>query len=76
MAKNEQNEGNDGGNQSNNIVKFTGIAFQMIAVIGVFAFVGYKIDEAANHQVKWVTATLSLLGVFISLYIVIKSIKN
>lgn len=76
MAKNEQKEDPGDGKQVNNLAKFTGIAFQMIAVIGIFAFIGYKIDTAANHQVKWVTAALSLIGVFISLYIVIKSVKN
>ncbi|MDB5112659.1 MAG: AtpZ/AtpI family protein [Mucilaginibacter sp.] len=76
MDKNEpeKNKGND--NQANNLAKFTGLAFQMIAVIGVFAFVGYKIDSAANHQIRWVTATLSLIGVFISLYMVFKSVKS
>ena len=56
--------------------KFTGLAFQMIAIIGVFAYAGYKIDVSAGHTTKWVTATLSLIGVFISLYLVIRSVKS
>jgi len=72
MSKNEPNNNTDRGA----LAKFTGIAFQMVAVIGLFAFAGYKIDEASGHQTKWVTAILSLIGVFISLYIVIKSIKS
>ncbi|WP_448701072.1 AtpZ/AtpI family protein [Mucilaginibacter sp. AW1-3] len=67
-------EGNKG-KQMNNLAKFTGIAFQMIAIIGVFAFAGYKIDQSAGHQTKWVTAILSLIGVFIAMYIVIRSLK-
>ncbi|MEO8886418.1 MAG: AtpZ/AtpI family protein [Mucilaginibacter sp.] len=59
-----------------NYAKFSGLAFQMIAIIGVFAYTGYKIDAAAGHTTKWVTAMLALLGVFISLYIVFKSVKN
>jgi hypothetical protein len=74
MAKNEQDE-NDS-RPLNAYVKYSGLGFQMIAVIGVFAFAGYKIDEAAHHSVKWVTAALSLAGVFISLYIVIVSLKK
>ena len=74
MAKNEQDE-NDR-NPLNAYAKYSGLGFQMIAIIGVFAFAGYKIDAAANHQVKWVTAALSLTGVFISLYIVIVSLKK
>ncbi len=76
MAKNGDNNDNNGGQPGNNYAKFTGLAFQMIAIIGIFAFAGYKIDEMANHRVKWVTATLALAGVFISLYIVFKSLKN
>ena len=77
MAQNEQSDNkDDGGKEVNNYAKFSGMAFQMIAVIGVFAFAGYKIDQAGNHQTKWATAALSLIGVFISLYIVIRSVKN
>jgi F0F1-type ATP synthase assembly protein I len=59
-----------------NYAKFSGIAIQMIAIIGVFSFAGYKIDQYAGHQTQWVTAILSLTGVFISLYIVIRSLKD
>jgi hypothetical protein len=74
MEKNDQNDNNGSG--VNNIAKFSGMAFQMIAIIGIFSYGGVKIDEAANHQTKWVTAILALIGVFISLFIVVKSIKN
>lgn len=76
MAKDEKKEDNGNYNERGNIAKFSGIAFQMIAIIGIFTFAGYKIDEAAHHNVKWVTAALSLIGVFISLYIVIRSVKS
>jgi len=74
MAKNEDDE-NDS-KPLNAYVKYSSLGFQMIAIIGAFAFAGYKIDEAAHHHVKWVTAALSLAGVFISLYIVIVSLKK
>ena len=74
MAKNEQDE-NDR-NPLNAYAKYSSLGFQMIAIIGVFTYAGYKIDESAHHQVKWVTAVLSLAGVFISLYIVIVSLKK
>ena len=76
MAKNERNENNDGGSEGSSLAKYTGIAFQMLAVIGVFAYAGYKIDQSTGHTIKWVTAVLSLIGVFIALYIVIKSVKS
>lgn len=59
-----------------NYAKYSGIAIQMIAIIGVFSFAGYKIDQHLQHATQWVTAVMSLLGVFISLYIVIKSVKE
>ena len=64
------------GNTSNSYIKYSGIGFQMIAIIGAFTYAGYKIDESAHHVTKWVTAALSLTGVFISLYIVVRSIKS
>jgi len=76
MSKNEQPDDSERGRQINSYAKYSGIAFQMVVIIGLFAFVGYKIDESAAHEVKWVTAMLSLVGVFISLYIVIRSVKN
>ncbi|WP_428328487.1 AtpZ/AtpI family protein [Mucilaginibacter sp.] len=74
MEKNGQNDNKDEGVSS--IAKFSGIAFQMIAVIGIFTYAGYKIDQAQNNTTKWFTAALSLIGVFVSLYIIIKSLKN
>jgi hypothetical protein len=76
MIENEQKESSDNRKETSALAKFTGIAFQMIAIIGIFTYAGYRIDIAANHQVKWVTAALSLTGVFISLYVVIRSIKS
>jgi hypothetical protein len=76
MAKDEKKEDNGNYNERGNIAKFSGIAFQMFAIIGIFTFAGYKIDEATHHNVKWATAALSLTGVFISLYIVIRSVKS
>jgi hypothetical protein len=74
MAKNKPDEGD--GRGGNSYLKFSGMAFQMIAVIGIFTYAGYKIDVAANHHAKWVTAALSLTGVFISLYLVIRTVKD
>ena len=73
MAKNEQGN-NDSG--SNAYLKYSGMGFQMIAIIGLFTYAGYKIDESAHHTTKWVTALLALSGVFVSLYLVIRSVNK
>jgi hypothetical protein len=74
MPKNEPNE--NGKQPMNSYVKFSTMGFQMIATIGIFTYVGYKIDESAHHATKWVTAVLSLTGVLVSLYLVIRSLKD
>ena len=56
MAKNEPDDNDE--RPLNAYVKYSGLGFQMIGIIGVFAFAGYKIDESAHHQVRWVTAIL------------------
>ena len=75
MTNDKQNN-NSEDKPANSYLKFTGLGFQMIAIIGVFTFIGYKIDESFNHSTKWITAILSLFGVFASLYIVFKSLKS
>ncbi len=53
---------------------FSGMGFQMIAIIGIFAYVGHRIDQAKGNEKPIFTAVFSLLGVGLSLYSVIKSI--
>lgn len=55
------------GKGRNSYVYYTGLGFQMIATIGVFAFIGYKIDMAKKGEVGIYTAILSLIGVCVSL---------
>jgi hypothetical protein len=73
MVKNEQD---NIGKEGSSYAKFTGLAFQMIAIIGIMAYAGYKIDASAGHQTKWVTAAMSRAGVFLSLYLIIRSVKS
>ena len=61
--------------QLNTYAKYSAIGFQMIGIIGAFTFAGYKIDESQNTKTPIYTGILSLIGVFISIYIVIKSLK-
>ena len=74
MAENQNSDEKNKG--ANNYLKFSGMGFQMIAIIGVFTYAGFKIDEQAKHDVQWVTATMALAGVFISLFIVIRALRS
>lgn len=60
----------------NSYLQYSTLGFQMIAIIGVFAFAGYMIDERKNSATPLYTAFFSLAGVFIALYLVIRSLKK
>jgi F0F1-type ATP synthase assembly protein I len=62
--------------KATNFAKYSGIAFQLLATIGVFAFVGYKIDEHRGTEKLIFTAIFGLLGVALSLYQVVRSLNK
>jgi F0F1-type ATP synthase assembly protein I len=57
-------------------VRYSGMGFQMIAVIGIFMFIGYKIDQWLEAEKLLFTAIFGMLGVCASLYLIIRSLKN
>jgi F0F1-type ATP synthase assembly protein I len=58
----------------NNYIKFTTIAFQMIATIGLLSYVGWWLDFKYPNDYSAYTVIFSLLGVLISIYQVIKQV--
>ncbi|WP_461788405.1 AtpZ/AtpI family protein [Pedobacter sp.] len=61
---------------ASNFVKYTAVGFQMLITIGLFAFVGYKIDQHQQNDNYIFTAILGLLGTAASLYQVVKSLNK
>lgn len=59
-----------------NFAKYSSISFQMIAIIGVFAFIGFKIDTKRNAKTPIVTAAMSLVGVAVAMYQVVKQLNK
>ena len=77
MRKEKKERGDDSVKKAlNSYAFYTGMGFQMIGVIGVFAYIGYKIDEDRGSKTPLFTAFFSLAGVFISLYLIIRSVKR
>ena len=60
--------------RSGNFIRFTSLAFQMIGTIGFFSWLGYYLDQKYNSKTPWWTICLSLFGVFISIYLVIREV--
>jgi hypothetical protein len=56
--------------------QYSAMGFQMFVIIGVFTYAGYKIDENRQAKTPLATAFLSLAGVFIALYVIVRSIKK
>lgn len=64
------------GKNTTNFIKYSGMGFQMLATIGLFAFAGYKIDGYRNSDKLIFTAVLGLAGVIISLYQVVRQLNS
>ncbi|MBK6952445.1 MAG: AtpZ/AtpI family protein [Crocinitomicaceae bacterium] len=57
---------------ANPYLRFTGLAFQMGAIIGLGAWGGSELDAWSGNQKPVYTIIFSLLAIAISLYLIIK----
>ena len=60
----------------NNFIKYSGIAFQMIAIILSGVYAGIWLDEKIPLTFPLFKLVLSLFSVGLSMYIVIKQVSN
>lgn len=56
----------------NDYAKYSGIAFQMVAIIALTTWGGVKLDKLAGFETPVFTIILSLLGVFAAIYTAVK----
>ncbi|MFP5080596.1 AtpZ/AtpI family protein [Pedobacter sp. JCM 36344] len=66
----------DNNKNVNNFARYSSIGFQMLATIGVFAFIGFKLDKYNQTKAPIFSAIFSLIGVIISLYQVVKQLNK
>lgn len=62
--------------EATNFARYSGIAIQMLAIIGIMTFIGYKIDENRESKQQVFTAIFGLVGVVISLIQVVRSLNK
>jgi F0F1-type ATP synthase assembly protein I len=55
---------------------YSGIGFQMAATIGIFTYIGHRIDTHQQAGTPLWTAILALIGVTASIYLVIRSVMK
>lgn len=60
----------------NSYLRFSVLAIQMALVIGLFAYLGYHLDEKFSKSTGLFFIIFSLLGVFISFYLLYKEVRN
>ena len=60
--------------QLNTYARFSGLVIQMIAIIGVGTFIGYKLDETYPNKHSLFTLFGALSSVIISIIYIIKRI--
>ncbi len=67
--KNPKNQGNKG---ISDFSRYSGIVFQMIAIILITTWGGRQLDKLAGTEKPLFTIILSLLGVFAAIYTAVK----
>ena len=60
--------------QLSNYAKFSGIAFQMFAIIGIGSYAGVKLDQRFPNKYNLYTVFLSLFAVLLAIFVVIRRI--
>ncbi|MBI5218317.1 MAG: AtpZ/AtpI family protein [Bacteroidia bacterium] len=74
MQKSEKNPIQKSKKQLNDYARYSGIAFQMIAVVLLGVFVGIQLDKWVHFKFPVFTVVLSISSVFIALYLVLKDL--
>ncbi len=54
-------------NKIDDFIRYSSLGFEMMAIIGVFTFGGYKIDQWMKNEFKGFTLGLMILSVVIAI---------
>ncbi|WP_228466946.1 AtpZ/AtpI family protein [Adhaeribacter swui] len=57
-------------------MKYSGLAFQMLIVLGIAAYGGMRLDAYLGNKNPWFTILFMLLGVIGSIYKIIVSVMK
>lgn len=60
--------------QPNAYIKYTNMAIQMAAIIGIGSWGGYKLDEYYKNETPVFTIVLSLVSIFAAMYVSLKDL--
>ena len=66
----------EGSSRGRAMAKYSGIAFQMLGIIGGFTWLGMWLDERYQSNNPWFTVGLMLVGVFLAMFQIIRSLTK
>ena len=69
-----QEKSNGKKKQPNAFLKYSSMATQMAVIIVVFALGGIKLDEYLENEIAYATGGLTILGVILAMYFMIKDL--
>ncbi len=61
-------------NRFDNFIRYSSLGFEMMAIIGIFTFVGYKIDQWLKNEFRITTFVLMIFSVIIAILYGIKGL--
>jgi ATP synthase protein I len=74
MPKEQDNDLQKTKERLNSYARYSGLVFQMLAIIGIGVFGGIKIDEWLQTSFPIFTVILSFLSVILAIYYAIKDL--
>ncbi len=61
-------------NRFDNFIRYSSLGFEMMAIIGIFTFVGYKIDQWLKNEFRIITLILMIFSVIIAILYGVKGL--
>ncbi len=72
MEKSKPEKQKQLGNSLNTYARYSSLAFQMMAILLLFVFAGYKLDSWTEWHFPLFKLLFSLLGVVLAIYFAVK----
>jgi F0F1-type ATP synthase assembly protein I len=74
VRQQSQESSNSSGKQPNAILRYTGLATQMMVIVVACALAGIWLDGHFTTEIPWFTGVLTVFGVVASMYTAVKDL--
>lgn len=73
---NQQKQQKNGKKRFDDFIKYSSLGFEMVAIIALGTFGGYKLDQWLDNSFKWFTLIIMAISVIISILYAIRFLLN